>query len=237
MSPEPHVLVVDNHDSFTFNLMDAFAVLGAVTEVLRNDAAAAGVLELARERRTALIVLSPGPGTPESAGCSPALVRAALGRVPLFGVCLGHQVLVAALGGEVGPAGAVVHGRASRIRHTGHPLFAGLPPEIDGGRYHSLAARRVPRALEVIARHDDLVMAVAHRTAPAWGLQFHPESILTTEGPRLLANVLRLAIAAEHGSGQRTVSGEHDAGGLGIPAVEARLAHSRRALLARIEGE
>ncbi|HEU4699324.1 MAG TPA: aminodeoxychorismate/anthranilate synthase component II [Gemmatimonadales bacterium] len=203
MSPEPapHLLVVDNHDSFTFNLVDGFATLGAAVDVLRNDVPAAGVLALAAARGSCLVVLSPGPGGPADAGCSLELVRRALGRLPLFGVCLGHQTLVEALGGAVGPAGAVVHGRAARIRHAGHPLFAGLPAEFAVGRYHSLAARQVPAALEVVARGepergagaDTPVMAVAHRTLPAWGVQFHPESILTTHGQRLLANVLRLA--------------------------------------------
>jgi anthranilate synthase/aminodeoxychorismate synthase-like glutamine amidotransferase len=196
MLDRPHVLVVDNHDSFTFNLVDAFACLGAVTDVVTSDADAGAVLAMAAERRSAVIVLSPGPGTPEQAGCSIGVVRAALGRVPLFGVCLGHQVIVAALGGEVGPAGAIVHGRASRIRHSGHALFDGVPRELDVGRYHSLAALRVPAELEVIARHESLVMAVAHRTAPAWGVQFHAESILTVHGSRILANVLGLAAAA-----------------------------------------
>lgn len=196
MSARPRVLVVDNHDSFTFNLVDAFARLGAETDVVTSDAPAGEVLRLADERRSTVVVISPGPGVPESAGCSPAVVRATLGRLPLFGVCLGHQVLVAALGGTVGPAGDIVHGRASRIRHTGHPLFDGLPPDLEVGRYHSLAAFRVPAELDVIAHLGPMVMAVAHRHAPAWGVQFHAESILTVHGPRILANVLHLATAA-----------------------------------------
>lgn len=196
MSARPRVLVVDNHDSFTFNLVDAFARLGAETDVVTSDAPAGEVLRLADERRSTVVVISPGPGVPESAGCSPAVVRATLGRLPLFGVCLGHQVLVAALGGTVGPAGDIVHGRASRIRHTGHPLFDGLPPDLEVGRYHSLAALRVPAELDVIAHLGPMVMAVAHRHAPAWGVQFHAESILTVHGPRILANVLHLATAA-----------------------------------------
>jgi anthranilate synthase/aminodeoxychorismate synthase-like glutamine amidotransferase len=196
VSGAPRVLVVDNHDSFTFNLVDAFATLGAATDVVTSDASAGEVLRLADERRPTVIVISPGPGVPEAAGCSPAVVRAALGRLPIFGVCLGHQVLVTALGGEVAPAGEIVHGRASRVRHDGHPLFDGVPEELEAGRYHSLAALRVPPDLEVIARHGRMVMAVAHRHAPAWGVQFHAESILTVHGPRILANVLRLAAAA-----------------------------------------
>lgn len=199
MSGGPRVLVVDNHDSFTFNLVDAFATLGAATDVVSSDASPGDVLRLAEERRAAVVVISPGPGVPEDAGCSPAVVRAALGRLPIFGVCLGHQVLVTALGGDVGPAGEIMHGRASRIRHSGHPLFDGVPEELDVGRYHSLAALRVPPDLDVIARHGPMIMAVAHRHAPAWGVQFHAESVLTVHGQRILANVLRLAADAARG--------------------------------------
>jgi len=207
MLDKPHVLVVDNHDSFTFNLVDAFACLGAAVDVITSDAAATDVLQLAAGLQSTVIVLSPGPGAPERAGCSIDLVHATLGRIPIFGVCLGHQVLVAALGGGVGPAGAIVHGRASHIRHNGHALFAGIPPDLEVGRYHSLAALRLPPELEMIAWHDSVVMAVAHRSEPAWGVQFHAESILTVHGPRILANVLGLAAAArprgaifQHGS-------------------------------------
>lgn len=200
MTSRPHVLVVDNHDSFTFNLVEAFASLGAATDVITSDAPARDVLRLATARHSAVIVISPGPGAPEDAGCSTDLVKAALGRVPLFGVCLGHQALVAALGGKVGPAGSIVHGRASTIRREPHPLFEGLPTYLEAGRYHSLAAVRVPAELDVIARHGSIVMAVAHRSAPAWGVQFHPESILTVHGARILANVLGLAGVAGQGS-------------------------------------
>lgn len=200
MTSRPHVLVVDNHDSFTFNLVEAFASLGAAADVMTSDAPAGDVLRLAAARRSAVIVVSPGPGTPEDAGCSMALVKIALGLVPLFGVCLGHQALVAALGGKVGPAGSIVHGRASTIRREPHPMFEGLPADLEVGRYHSLAAVRVPAELDVIARDGPIVMAVAHRSAPAWGVQFHPESILTVHGARILANVLGLAGAAGQGS-------------------------------------
>jgi anthranilate synthase/aminodeoxychorismate synthase-like glutamine amidotransferase len=199
MGARPRVLVVDNHDSFTFNLVDAFATLGAGTDVVTSDASPDEVLRMADERRSTVVVISPGPGVPEDAGCSPAVVRAALGRLPLFGVCLGHQVLVTTLGGEVGPAGEIVHGRTSRVRHDDHPLFDGVPEHFEVGRYHSLAALRVPPDLDVIARHGPMVMAVAHRHAPAWGVQFHAESILTVHGPRILGNVLRLAAAARSG--------------------------------------
>ena len=194
MSERPYVLFVDNHDSFTFNLVDAIAVSGARCEVLRNDCSVDAAIARALANDCRLIVLSPGPGSPREAGCCLDLIRAAAGHIPIFGVCLGHQAIVEAFGGEVGPAPSIVHGKTSPIRHSGHPLFAGLPETLQVGRYHSLVAHRVPEELEVIARDSDVVMAVAHRTQPVYGVQFHPESILTASGPRLLANVLRLAL-------------------------------------------
>lgn len=194
MLERPYVLFIDNHDSFTFNLVDAIAASGPTCEVLRNDCSADAVLERAGEQGCRLIVISPGPGSPRDAGCCLDLIGKAAGHIPLFGVCLGHQAIVEAFGGEVGPAPSIVHGKASPIRHSGHPLFAGLSESLQVGRYHSLVARRVPDQLEVIARDGDVVMAVAHRTLPLYGVQFHPESILTASGPRLIANVLDLAL-------------------------------------------
>lgn len=193
------MLFVDNHDSFTFNLVHGFTGIGARVDVVRNDVAAGDVLSLAAARRSALLVLSPGPGAPEDAGCTVELAHRAPGRLAVFGVCLGHQAIVAAHGGTVGRTSRVVHGRTSRIRHSGHALFDSIPAEHEVGRYHSLAADRVPPELEVVARDGDLVMAVAHRTLPVWGVQFHPESILTLHGQVLLANVLRLAVNSADG--------------------------------------
>jgi anthranilate synthase component 2 len=190
---DQHVLLLDNHDSFTFNLVDAFTVLGAAVDVIRNDASVETVLALAAARQSSLLVISPGPGTPEDAGCAVPLIRTALGQIPIFGVCLGHQAMVTALGGVVGPAGTVVHGRASRVRHNGHPIFSGIPAQFEAGRYHSLAALSVPADLIEIASCGAIPMAIAHRDAPAWGVQFHPESILTAHGAQLLGNVLRLS--------------------------------------------
>jgi anthranilate synthase component 2 len=188
-----HVLLIDNFDSFSFNLVDAFACLGATVDVYRNSLSAEAALGIATNRNSSLIVLSPGPGTPEEAGCCVELIRLAAGRVPLFGVCLGHQAMVHALGGSVGAAGSIVHGKKSRVRHHGHPIFGGVPAEFDVGRYHSLVAHRMPVALEAIAETAGLVMAVAHREFPMYGVQFHPESILTTCGQTILGNVLSLA--------------------------------------------
>lgn len=200
------VVFVDNFDSFTWNLVDEFARRGLTPEVWRNTTPAELVLSRAREG-PALLVLSPGPGAPRDAGCCVELIRlAATERVPLFGVCLGHQAMVEAFGGEVGPAGEVVHGKTSRVRHEGGPLFEGLPSPLTVGRYHSLIGLQLPDCLEPVAftesRHPsrdsrnptpDLIMAVAHRSAPQLGVQFHPESILTPDGGQLIDNVLAWA--------------------------------------------
>jgi len=197
MTDRPYVLFIDNFDSFTFNLVDAIAAGGAACEVVRNDVGVGSVLRQAQEHRCRLIVLSPGPGTPAEAGCCLDLIRTASSSIPILGVCLGHQAIVEAFGGEVGPAPSIVHGKASPVRHQGHGLFAGLPGQFTVGRYHSLIARKVPECLDVIARDDDLVMAVAHRERPVYGIQFHPESILTAAGPRILRNALDLALHPE----------------------------------------
>ena len=190
MPDSASVVMLDNHDSFTFNLVDAFAVAGASVEVVRNDRPAAAVLARAEAMRARLIVLSPGPGRPADAGCLVELVRLAAGRIPLFGVCLGHQAIIEAFGGVTGPAPAIVHGKATAVVHTGHPLFAGVPRRFRVGRYHSLVGEGIPDALEVIAREGDVVMAVAHRDLPIWGVQFHPESVLTATGGRIMENVI-----------------------------------------------
>ena len=183
------ILLVDNYDSFTYNLAHLFGELGAEVVVRRNDAI--GVDEAERLAPSHL-VLSPGPGRPAQAGVSLELVRRL--RVPTLGVCLGHQVIVEAFGGEVGPARRLVHGKASPIEHDGHGLFRGLPESFDAGRYHSLAARSVPECLEVSAScAEDEVMAVRHRELPVDGLQFHPESVLTPVGPQLARNFLEAA--------------------------------------------
>ena len=187
------IVFIDNFDSFTWNLVDELARRGAEVTVWRNTMGVDAVLE----RRPSLIVLSPGPGTPRDAGCCVELCRrAARERVPLFGVCLGHQAMVEAHGGEVGPAGTIVHGKATRVRHEGGPLFDGVPSPFAAGRYHSLAATRLPPALAPMAVSEGLVMAVAHRSAPQFGVQFHPESILTPDGGRILENVMRWAADA-----------------------------------------
>jgi anthranilate synthase/aminodeoxychorismate synthase-like glutamine amidotransferase len=197
MSHPLRIVFVDNFDSFTWNLVDEFARRGAEVEVWRNNLPAEHLIQRAGDRGGSLLVLSPGPGTPADAGCSVELVRmAADARIPLFGVCLGHQALVEACGGVIGAAGEVVHGKTSRVRHTGGVLFEGVPSPFPVGRYHSLAASSLPGCLDPIAMAGPVVMAVAHRSAPQLGVQFHPESILTPEGGRIIDNVMQWAIDA-----------------------------------------
>lgn len=186
----PHVIVIDNRDSFTFNLVYELEALGATVEVYRNDVPLPFLLARAGALR-ASFVLSPGPGTPRDAGVCIELVRAASGRFGVLGICLGHQAIVEACGGRVGAAREIVHGRASTIACSAHALFDGLPRSLSVARYHSLAALALPDTLEALAFTDDgTVMAVAHRRARVAGLQFHPESILTNDGRALLANAL-----------------------------------------------
>ena len=182
------VLVVDNYDSFTYNLVHLLEELGATVVVRRNDEVDADeAARLAPDR----LVVSPGPGRPQVAGSSIELVREIGPTTPTLGVCLGHQAIVEAFGGEIGQARALLHGKASRLRHDGRGIFAGLDDSIEAGRYHSLAAVRVPAELEVTARTEDgEVMAVRHRRHLIEGVQFHPESVLTPDGPRMLANFL-----------------------------------------------
>ena len=183
------LLMIDNYDSFTWNLVHLFEERGAEVVVRRNDTITAEEAEaLAPDR----LVISPGPGRPAEAGVSVELIRRLGPRVPTLGVCLGHQAIIEAFGGEVGQAKALLHGKASRVRHDGEGVLAGLPEEIEAGRYHSLAAVRVPDELVVTARTDDgEVMGVRHRAYAIEGVQFHPESVLTPDGPAIAENFLR----------------------------------------------
>jgi len=185
------VVFVDNFDSFTFNLVDEFARRGCEVEVWRNDVPTAHVLGRAEAASDArLIVLSPGPGKPSAAGCCIDLIRRAAGLVPVFGVCLGHQALLEAFGGVVAPAPAILHGRSSRVEHGGDRLFAGVPSPFVAGRYHSLCGHTVPADLVPLAWTENILMAARHRRFPLVGVQFHPESILTPAGGRIIDNML-----------------------------------------------
>ena len=179
----PSVLLVDNYDSFTYNLAHLLEELGATVTVLRNDAIDADGAEALAPTH---LVISPGPGRPEQAGATLSIIARLSALVPTLGVCLGHQAVVQAFGGEVGPAKRLVHGKASAVDHDGKGLFRGLPSPLDGGRYHSLSACRVPDVLEVSATTEDgEVMAVRHHELPVDGIQFHPESVLTPLGPEI----------------------------------------------------
>jgi anthranilate synthase/aminodeoxychorismate synthase-like glutamine amidotransferase len=191
------LLVLDNYDSFTYNLVQYAGELGAEPVVYRNDAlTTAEALAL----RPAAIVISPGPCTPQEAGISVSLVQAAAGRVPLLGVCLGHQAIGEAFGGRVVRASRLMHGKTTMVAHTAHPLFQNIPSPVEVMRYHSLVVSpdRLPAELEVTAWSSDRapgqeIMALCHRELPVYGVQFHPESVATNHGKRLLANFLALA--------------------------------------------
>jgi anthranilate synthase/aminodeoxychorismate synthase-like glutamine amidotransferase len=182
------VLVIDNYDSFAYNLVQYLGELGAEVEVVRNDRATVGEL---RDRGADRLVVSPGPCTPAEAGISVEAVRAfAEAGTPVLGVCLGHQSLVEAFGGAVVQA-PPVHGKHAEVEHDGRSIYAGLPSPLVAGRYHSLVADpELPEALELSATSGDVVMGVRHRELPAEGVQFHPESVLTPQGKHLLANFL-----------------------------------------------
>jgi anthranilate synthase/aminodeoxychorismate synthase-like glutamine amidotransferase len=186
------LLLVDNYDSFTYNLVQAFLVLGAEVLVHRNDAitvAEAGALAPTH------LCISPGPGTPRDAGVSIEMIKAFAGRIPVLGVCLGHQSIVEAFGGDVVRAGRLMHGKVSMVEHDGRGIFAGVPRPFEAGRYHSLIAKpeTLPAVLEVSARTaEGEIMGVRHRELAVDGVQFHPESILTPDGPTLMGNFLAM---------------------------------------------
>src|SRR5271169_3987006 len=187
----PNILLIDNYDSFTYNLVQAFLVLGAEVDVHRNDAIS---VDAALRQNHTHLVISPGPGTPKDAGISMAMIKAFAGRIPIFGVCLGHQSLVEVFGGKVVRAGRLMHGKVSKVTHDGKKLYAGMSQDFEAGRYHSLIAHpeSIPATLEVTSRTDTgEIMGVRHRSFPIEGVQFHPESVLTPDGPTLMGNFLK----------------------------------------------
>ena len=197
------LLMIDNYDSFTYNLVQAFLVLDADVVVYRNDAI--DLAEAERLQATHLVV-SPGPGRPSDAGVSLDMIAHFAGRIPMLGVCLGHQCMVEHFGGEIVSAGSLMHGKTSSISHDGLNIYDGLPNPLEAGRYHSLAARRdrVPSVLEVTARTGEgEIMGVRHRNFPVEGVQFHPESVLTPDGPALLRNFLAAGSAEARTDGDR----------------------------------
>jgi anthranilate synthase component 2/para-aminobenzoate synthetase component 2 len=185
------VFVLDNYDSFTYNLVDYIATAGAEVRVERNDAVSADAVDGWAPTH---LVVSPGPGTPSDAGVSAELIERAAGRIPVLGVCLGHQVICELYGGTIDRAGRIVHGKPDQVSHDGSPLYAGIPSPFEAGRYHSLAVvGAIPADLEVTARTPDgEVMGVRHRAHDVHGVQFHPESVLTPHGRTLISNFLAM---------------------------------------------
>ncbi|MBF0523056.1 MAG: aminodeoxychorismate/anthranilate synthase component II [Candidatus Omnitrophica bacterium] len=188
------ILMIDNYDSFTYNLVQYFGELGAELEVYRNDAITLEKIEQLKPKR---IVISPGPGRPEDAGISVDLIKAFAGKIPILGVCLGHQAIGYAYHGNIIRAKSIMHGKTSLIHHNGKELFKGLKNPFEATRYHSLVIERktLPDCLTVTAQTEDKeIMGVRHKTYPLWGVQFHPESILTQEGKKLLKNFMGLSL-------------------------------------------
>jgi anthranilate synthase/aminodeoxychorismate synthase-like glutamine amidotransferase len=191
MGTSPRLLLIDNYDSFTYNLVQAFLVIGADVHVYRNDQI---TVEQAQALAPTHLCISPGPGTPRDAGVSMDMIRAFAGRIPVFGVCLGHQSIVEAFGGDVVRAGRLMHGKVSPVNHDGRGILAGMPQPFEAGRYHSLIAKpeTLPAILEVTARTPEgEIMGVRHRELTVEGVQFHPESVLTPDGPILMGNFLK----------------------------------------------
>jgi len=190
------LLIIDNYDSFVYNLAQYLGELGAECDVIRNDKIT--VLEIARKKYDA-IVISPGPGNPENAidfGVSGAAIKELGASTPILGVCLGHQGIIHEFGGRVTNAGSVRHGKTSPISHSGDSLFEGVDSPFEATRYHSLVGSKtaIPDSLEITARadDDDEIMAIRHRTSPIFGVQFHPESIMTKDGRKILGNFIRM---------------------------------------------
>jgi anthranilate synthase/aminodeoxychorismate synthase-like glutamine amidotransferase len=226
------ILVIDNYDSFTFNLVQALQAAGADVRVVRNDAIdRAGLEALADDPAEDLrgIVISPGPGDPSSAGVSVDTIKVAADRaIPLLGVCLGMQSMAVAFGASIVRAPTLVHGEASEVDHDGEGLLRGLPSSFMAARYHSLCVDRatLPAELRVsaVSEEDGVVMGLRHATLPLEGVQFHPESVLTPQGPHLLANFLRLAGEGE-AARLDAVAGSFATGGMAEPATEPATGH------------
>ena len=193
------VLFIDNFDSFTYNLVDDFCKRNCLAKVYRADTELEELRQLAAEFEPDLLVISPGPGTPDTAGVSLEAVGYFKDKLPILGVCLGHQVIVRYFGGKVGHAPKPMHGKPSRITHNGKDIFAGIENPLQAGRYHSLCALELPDCLETTAEFAGVVMGVRHKELPIFGVQFHPESILTPAGGKIIENILSIAVASKVG--------------------------------------
>ncbi len=187
------VLFIDNFDSFTYNLVDEFAKRNCPTLVYRSDTSIGMLEQVANEFHPDLLVISPGPGNPDKAGVSLQAIDTFKEKLPIFGVCLGHQCLIQYFGGSVGHAPCVMHGKPSRITHMGKGVFEGVENPLHAGRYHSLCGTELPECLEVTASFEGVVMGVQHREHQIHGVQFHPESILTPTGGKIIENMLKIA--------------------------------------------
>lgn len=190
---ETKVLFIDNFDSFTYNLVDEFAKRQCPTKVYRADTPLEELIAAAEEFKPNLLILSPGPGNPDTAGVTLAALDYFKDKLPIFGVCLGHQSIVQYFGGRVDHAPTVMHGKPSRITHNGTGVFEGLENPLQAGRYHSLCGCDLPECLENVAEFEGIIMGVQHKEMPIYGVQFHPESILTPTGGKVIENMLKIA--------------------------------------------
>ena len=188
------ILLLDNFDSFTYNLVDQLRTFGHHVVVYRNNLPVETLTERLSSMENPVLLLSPGPGAPADAGSMPALLKAMRGKVPIIGICLGHQAIVESYGGVVGQAGEILHGKASAISHDGQAMFSGLPNPLPVARYHSLVGSNIPADVTVNATFNGMVMAIRNDEDKVCGFQFHPESILTTQGAKLLEQTLAWAL-------------------------------------------
>ncbi|API87716.1 aminodeoxychorismate/anthranilate synthase component II [Francisella uliginis] len=186
-----NIIFIDNFDSFSYNLVDEFKVLGNNVEVYRNNLYLEVLLDKINSVENPIVVISPGPGSPANAGCIVDLISLIKGKIPIIGICLGHQAIIEAYGGIVSHANEIVHGKIARVKHNKHTIFNDLESPLTVARYHSLVGVKVPTGLEIIAEVNDLVMAVVDDKNKVCGLQFHPESIMTIHGSKLLDNVIK----------------------------------------------
>ena len=193
MSDHVKVLFVDYFDSFTYNLVDEFGKRNCDTKVYRADTLLEDLIKVAADFSPDLLLISPGPGNPDSAGVTLDAIDHFKDKLPIFGVCLGHQSIIQYFGGKISHAPAVMHGKPSRITHSDKGVFDGLENPLQAGRYHSLCAVTLPDCLEQIADFDGIVMGIQHKTLPIHGVQFHPESILTPTGGKVIENIIKIA--------------------------------------------
>ena len=187
------VLFIDNFDSFTYNLVDDFCKRNCTAKVYRADTPLAKLKKIADDLKPDLLIISPGPGTPAKAGVSLEAIDYFKDKLPIFGVCLGHQAIIEYFGGKVGHAPEVMHGKGSKVTHNGKGVFEGLENPLQAGRYHSLCATEMPDCLETTAEFNGIVMGIKHKQLPIYGVQFHPESILTPTGGKIIENILNIA--------------------------------------------